>query len=43
MMKLGENLTEKEIDQIYREADDDDNGYITFDEFNTVYQNLIAE
>ena len=43
MMSLGENLTPKEINQIYMEADEDDNGYITFDEFNTVYQQIIAE
>ena len=43
MMQLGENLTEQEIDRIYKDADEDDNGFITFDEFNTVYQQIIAE
>ena len=43
MKKLGENITDAEIEQIYREADDDDNGFISFDEFNGIYQNMIAE
>ena len=37
MNQLGENVTEEEMEQIYKDADEDNNGYITFDEFNSVY------
>ena len=38
MKQLGEDITDEEVVRIYKEADDDDNGYITFDEFNQIYQ-----
>ena len=43
MKQLGENLTVEEITQIYKDADEEGNGFITFDEFNGIYQNIIAE
>ena len=31
------------MDAVYKDADNDNNGYITFDEFNNIYQTIIAE
>ena len=41
MMKLGQHVTHAEMEAIYKDADEDDNGFITFDEFNTIYQQII--
>ena len=43
MAQLGENITNDELIQIYKDADEEGNGFITFDEFNGIYQNIIAE
>ena len=37
MGRLGQSITQNEMEQIYKDADDDDNGFITFDEFNQIY------
>ena len=43
MAQLGENINNEELIQIYKDADEEGNGFITFEEFNGIYQNIIAE
>ena len=39
-MIVGQNVTQAEMEAIYRDADEDDNGFITFDEFNTKWNSI---
>jgi len=38
MKNLGENLTDEEINEMIREADDDGDGHVDFDEFVKMMQ-----
>ena len=43
MRQLGENVSEEEMLAIYKSADEDGSGEIEIDEFNSIYQNLVAD
>lgn len=40
MQKLGHDITQKDIEEIFMKYDIDHNGDITFEEFKLVFENL---